>query len=123
MAMEGHFESHAHGAPLVLFGWPDQEAAKVKYAISIPKASSLILKHDLDAPLAGLDTVAKADWPPVAIIFWSFRIMVGLGFLMLSSPLPAYSPDCAIGLYDWRPLHLLAVVMGPAGFVAVIAGG
>jgi cytochrome d ubiquinol oxidase subunit I len=122
MAMEGHFESHAHGAPLILFGWPDQEAAKVNYAISIPKASSLILKHDLDAPLAGLDTVAKADWPPVAIVFWSFRIMVGLGFLMLFLAATSLLARLRHRLYDWRPLHLLAVAMGPAGFVAVIAG-
>jgi len=122
MAMEGHFESHAHGAPLILFGWPDQEAAKVDYAISIPKASSLILKHDLDAPLAGLDTVAKADWPPVAIVFWSFRIMVGLGFLMLFLAGASLLARLRHRLYDWRLLHLLAVTMGPAGFVAVIAG-
>lgn len=122
MAMEGHFESHAHGAPLVLFGWPDEKAAKVEYAISIPKASSLILKHDLDAPLAGLDTVPRADWPPVAIVFWSFRVMVGLGFLMLFLAGASLAARLRRHLYDWRPLHIFALAMGPAGFVAVIAG-
>ena len=63
MAMEGHFQSHPNGAPLILFGWPDQDEAKVKYAIEIPKASSLILKHSLDAPLKGLDTVPRENWP------------------------------------------------------------
>src|ERR1700760_3793418 len=83
MAMEGHFQSHKNGAPLVLFGWPDEAEAKVKYAIEVPKLSSLILKHSLDAPLAGLDTVPRQNWPPVPITFWSFRVMVGLGFLIL----------------------------------------
>src|SRR5580765_562127 len=54
-AMEGHFDSHKDGAPLILFGWPDQGAGKVKYALEIPKLGSLILKHSLNAPLAGLD--------------------------------------------------------------------
>src|SRR5215468_3152131 len=83
MAMEGHFQSHEHGAPLILFGLPDQAAAKVKYAIEIPKLGSLILKHSPDAPMSGLDTVDRKDWPPVPITFWSFRVMVGLGTLML----------------------------------------
>src|SRR3954465_13941135 len=83
MAMEGHFESHPHGAPLILFGLPDQQAGVVRNAFSIPNASSLILKHSLNAPLAGLDSVPRENWPPVPIVFWSFRVMVGLGFLML----------------------------------------
>ena len=122
MAMEGHFESHPNGAPLILFGLPDEAAAKVDDAVSIPKLSSLILKHSLDAPLKGLDTVPRSEWPPVAIVFWSFRIMVGLGLLMLL--LGAWSLLARLwrGLYDWKWLHRLALVMGPAGFVAVIAG-
>ena len=83
MAMEGHFTTHKDGAPLILFGWPDQAAGKMKYAIEIPKLGSLILKHSPDAPMAGLDTVPRENWPPVPITFWSFRIMVGMGFLML----------------------------------------
>ena len=122
MAMEGHFESHPNGAPLILFGLPDEAAAKVHDAVSIPKLSSLILKHSLDAPLKGLDTVPRSEWPPVAIVFWSFRIMVGLGLLMLL--LGAWSLLARLwrGLYDWKWLHRLALTMGPAGFVAVIAG-
>ena len=53
MAMEGHFRSHPHGAPLILFGLPDQAKGEMRYSIEIPKASSLILKHSLDAPLRG----------------------------------------------------------------------
>ncbi len=80
MAIEGHFKSHPDGAPLILFGVPDQNAQAMRHAIEIPKLSSRIPKHDLNAPLAGLDTVAIDKLPSVAIIFWSFRIMVATGF-------------------------------------------
>ncbi len=120
--MEGHFQSHKDGAPLVLFGWPDQAEAKVKYAIEIPKLSSLVLKHSLDAPLAGLDTVPRENWPPVAIVFWSFRVMVGIGFLMLGLGLFSLLMRIRGKLYDTRLLHTCAVAMGPAGFIAVLAG-
>ena len=122
MAMEGHYQSHPHGAPLILFGLPDQKAGEVRAAIEVPKASSLILKHDLNAGLKGLDTVPRADWPFVPIVFWSFRIMVGLGMLMLLLGVVSVAARVRRKLYDWRPLHRFALAMGPAGFVAVLAG-
>lgn len=122
MAMEGHFDSHPDGAPLILFGIPDQAAKTVHYSLEIPKLSSLILKHDLNAPLAGLDTIDDAEEPPVGIIFWSFRIMVGLGFLMFGLGLLSLIARAMKRLYDWPWLHRFALVMGPTGFVAVIAG-
>jgi len=122
MAMEGHFDSHKDGAPLILFGWPDQGAGKVKYALEIPKLGSLILKHSLNAPLAGLDTVPRENWPPVPITFWSFRIMVGLGFLMMGLGLFSLLMRFLGKLYETRLLHMFAIAMGPAGFIAVLAG-
>ncbi|MGV3513129.1 MAG: cytochrome ubiquinol oxidase subunit I [Novosphingobium sp.] len=122
MAMEGHYQSHPDGAPLYLFGIPDDTNQKLDYALGIPKASSLILKHDPNAPLAGLDTIAPDKRPPVWIVFWSFRIMVGLGFLMLGLGLWSLLARSARRLYDWPMLHRLAVLMGPSGFIAVIAG-
>src|SRR3954453_19936972 len=122
MAMEGHFQSHKDGAPLILFGWPDMTEAKVKYAIEIPKLSSLILKHSLDAPLAGIDTVPRENWPPVPITFWSFRVMVGLGFLIMGLGLFSLLMRLRGKLYETRLLHLFALAMGPAGFIAVLAG-
>jgi len=122
MAMEGHFDSHPNGAPLILFGLPDEAAAKVKYAIEIPKMGSLILKHTPNAPLAGLDTVPRENWPPVPITFWSFRIMVGMGFLMLALGLFSLWTRWRGTLYQTRLLHIFAMAMGPAGFIAVIAG-
>jgi cytochrome bd ubiquinol oxidase subunit I len=122
MALEGHYQSHAAGAPLYLFGIPNEAHQRLDYAIGIPKLSSLLLKHDLDAPLAGLDTIAPAKRPSVAILFWSFRIMVGIGFAMLGLGLWSLVARLRGKLYEWRLLHRAALVMGPSGFVAVIAG-
>jgi cytochrome d ubiquinol oxidase subunit I len=122
MAMEGHFESHPDGAPLILFGLPDQEAGVVRYALSVPKLSSLILKHGLNEPLKGLDTVPRQNWPPVPVVFWSFRVMVSLGMLMLLLGVISLVSRFKGKLFEWPPLHRFALAMGPAGFVAVLAG-
>lgn len=122
MAMEGHYESHPDGAPLILFGIPNSEERRVDYAIEIPNASSLILKHDWNAPLAGLDTIPDENEPPVAIVFWAFRIMVGIGFLMLGIGVFSLVARWRGKLYDWPLLHRFALVMGPSGLIAVLAG-
>ncbi len=122
MAMEGHYESHEDGAPLILFGIPNQAAGRMDYAIQIPKVSSLVLKHDLNAPMKGLDTVPRKDWPPVPITFFSFRIMVGLAFAMLGLGLFSLYARYRKHLFDWKSLHLYALAMGPSGFIAVLAG-
>jgi cytochrome d ubiquinol oxidase subunit I len=122
MAMEGHFVSHPDGAPLILFGLPDEKAGQMKYAIEIPKLGSLILKHSFDAPMKGLDTVPREDWPPVPVTFWAFRIMVGLGFLIAALGLSSLLARWLGKLYQSRLLHVFAMLMGPAGFIAVLAG-
>jgi cytochrome d ubiquinol oxidase subunit I len=121
-AMEGHFENYPDGAPLILVGQPDSEAEKTHVLIEIPKLSSLILKHDLNAPIEGLKSFPKEDRPPAEIVFWSFRVMVGLGFLMFALGLWSLLARVRKRLYDWTWLHRFALVMGPSGFVAVIAG-
>ncbi|GBH31670.1 cytochrome ubiquinol oxidase subunit I [Sphingobium xenophagum] len=122
MAMEGHYESHPDGAPLILFGIPDSAKKRVDYAISIPKASSLILKHDLNAPMKGLDSVPDADQPPVGIVFWAFRVMVGLGLAMLGLGLWSLIARWRGKLHEWTWLHRAALLLGPSGFIAVLAG-
>jgi cytochrome d ubiquinol oxidase subunit I len=72
--------------------------------------------------MAGLDTVPRENWPPVAITFWSFRIMVGMGLLMLALGLFSLLMRVQGKLYDSRLLHMFAVAMAPAGFIAVLAG-
>ena len=122
MAMEGHFEDYPDGAPLILFGIPDSEAETVHGAVGIPNLSSLILHHAWDAPVHGLKSVPREERPPVGIVFWSFRIMVGLGMLMLLLGMFSLLARFRKKLYDWKLLHRFALLMGPAGFVAVIAG-
>jgi cytochrome bd ubiquinol oxidase subunit I len=80
-ALEGIWHTEK-SAPLTLFGWPDEEARTTHYAVKIPKMASLILAHDMDAELKGLNEFPGAH-PPVAPIFWAFRVMVGVGSLML----------------------------------------
>ncbi|HSG65923.1 MAG TPA: cytochrome ubiquinol oxidase subunit I, partial [Gammaproteobacteria bacterium] len=82
-AIEGIWET-GRAVPLTLVGFPDEAARRTHFAIEIPYAASLILAHDADAELLGLDEF-EGDHPPVAIVFWSFRIMVGVGVLMLAS--------------------------------------
>ena len=122
MAMEGHYESHPDGAPLYLFGLPNDAEQRLDYAVGIPKLSSLILRHDLDAPMDGLDTVPDDAQPPVAIVFWSFRIMVAIGFAMLGIGLWSLWRRVQGRLHADRWLHRAALAMGPSGFVAVLAG-
>lgn len=122
MAMEGHYDSHPEGAPLILFGIPNPEERRIDHALQIPKASSLILRHDLNAPLDGLDTIPDDEEPPVAILFFSFRVMVGLGFAMLGLGVWSLWARWRGRLYDLPWLHRAALLMGPSGFVAVLAG-
>lgn len=122
MAMEGHYESHPDGAPLYLFGIPNDEEQRLDYAVGIPKLSSLILKHDLNAPLDGLDTIPDDEQPPVGIVFWSFRIMVALGFAMLGLGLWSLWARWRGRLFTTPWLHRAAVLMAPSGLIAVLAG-
>jgi cytochrome d ubiquinol oxidase subunit I len=122
LAMEGDYDPSPNGAPLVLFGLPSNTDARVNYELSLPHLGSLILRHDPNAPLQGLQDFPRDQWPPVPIVFWSFRIMVALGFAMLGLGLWSLLARLRGRLYDWRWLHRAAIVMGPAGFVAVIAG-
>ena len=122
LALEGDYLSHADGAPLYLFGWPNDRTQHLDYAVGIPHLGSLILKHDPHAPLAGLDTIPDDEQPPAAIVFWSFRLMVGLGFLMFALGLLGLWARWRGTLYASRLLHRFALVMSPMGFVAIIAG-
>jgi len=85
-AMEANWETST-GVPLVLFGLPDEELRETRFEVAIPKLASLILTHDLDGEVPGLNDFVSADGkvthPPVAPVFWGFRVMVGTGMLML----------------------------------------
>lgn len=118
-AMEALWETR-RGAPLVLLGLPDAETQSNKYAIELPGIASLILVHDMQGEVKGIDAFPGAH-PPVVPVFWSFRVMVGTGVLMLLiSWAAAWSLKRRNGL---SPLMLKAfVAMTFAGWVGVLAG-
>lgn len=122
-AIEGHWETNkGEGMPLYLFGIPDMQAEETKYAVGIPNLGSLIMTHTMDGEVKGLKEFAPEDRPNSTIVFWSFRIMVGLGMLMIL--LAAFALFLRKGgeLYENKWLHRFAFVMGPSGFIALLAG-
>ena len=120
-AMEGHFETRA-GAPLILFGMPDMEAETTRFAVEVPKLGSFILTHDWNGTVKGLKDFPKQDRPYAPLVFWSFRVMVGLGLAMAGLGLWSLLERARGTLYDRDWLLRAAVLMTPAGFAAVLAG-
>jgi cytochrome d ubiquinol oxidase subunit I len=122
-AIEGHWENEpGKGVPLTLFGWPDMEQEKNHFALEIPRLGSLILTHSLDGQFPGLKEFAKVDRPNATVVFWTFRIMVGLGFLMVGLALWATWARWRGELYRSRPLLRFMLYMGSSGLVAMLAG-
>lgn len=120
-AMEGHFETQ-RGAPLYLFGLPDMEAGETRYAIGIPYLSSLILGHSLDAELKGLNAFPPDERPNAPVLFWTFRGMVGIGFLMIGVGALSLWLRWRGQLYGARWFHKVCLAMGPSGLLAVTLG-
>lgn len=123
-AMEGIWETQK-GVPAILFALPDEKTRTNKYEIAIPKLASLYLTHDLDGEVKGLNDF-KGKHPPVAPVFWAFRIMVGVGMLML-----LVSWASVLQLKPWRENEKreltiwharILVGMTFAGWVALVAG-
>jgi cytochrome d ubiquinol oxidase subunit I len=120
-AMEGLWETQ-RGAPLKLFGWPDAQAETTRWAVEIPGLSSLILTHSLDGEVQGLKDWPREERPPVATVFWAFRLMVGLGMLMALSGLIALLLHLRRRLFDSGWFQLWCMALTPAGFLSVLAG-
>src|SRR4029078_9292183 len=89
-AIEGIWDTEKGGTALNLFGIPDMEAETTKYAVSIPHLGSLILTHSWDGEIRGLEEVPKHDRPNSTLVFWSFRVMAGLGVLMIVMSVAAW---------------------------------
>jgi cytochrome d ubiquinol oxidase subunit I len=121
-AMEGHFEAEMTGAPLILFGLPDMRAGETRYAIEVPKLGSLVLTHEWNGTLRGLKSWPREDWPRVWVVFWAFRLMVGLGLLMVATGLVGLWLRWRRELYDAPLFFKWCVAMGPSGLVAILAG-
>lgn len=121
-AMEGHWES-GRGVPLILFGIPDAEREETRLQIAIPRLGSLILTHSWDGEVRGLKDFAPEDRPDkVALVFFSFRIMVGMGLLMIALGLTSLFLRWKGWLYDRAWFLRLAIAMGPSGLIAVTFG-
>lgn len=120
-AIEGHYDTEKP-ADLILLGIPDDSAEMTRYAIKVPLLGSLILTHTLDGEIRGLKAFPKSARPAALIPFFTFRIMVGLGLLILSLGIWSLVQRIRRRLYADRLLQRAALLMGPAGFVAVLAG-
>jgi cytochrome d ubiquinol oxidase subunit I len=122
-AMEGVWRTE-RGAPLLLFAWPDEQARENRYEIGIPKGASLILTHELDGEIRGLDEFV-GEHPPVAPVFFGFRIMVGTGMLMLAASwigLWLYRRRGWVAARLPRPLLGGLALMSFSGWVATVSG-
>jgi cytochrome d ubiquinol oxidase subunit I len=118
-AMEAIWETE-NGAPLLLFAWPDEDARTNRMAIGIPKGASLILAHDPDAEIKGLNAFSGAH-PPVKPLFFGFRIMVGVGVLMLlTSWFAAWQLRRRNAPGKWTARLLVGMTF--AGWIATVAG-
>ena len=122
-AMEGDWEpSGPDGAPLILFGLPDMEHEQTRYKLEIPHLSSLILTHSWDGRVPGLKEVPPADRPYAPVVFWTFRVMVGIGFAMVMLGAWSLLARWRGTLFTSRWLHRLALLMAPAPIVAMLCG-
>ncbi len=120
-AMEGVWETQS-GAPLLLFALPSASDERNYMQIGIPRMASLILTHELDGVVPGLKEWAPEDRPPVATVFWSFRIMVGIGMLMILVAATALVQRLRGRLFESTRLLRIFTWMIPLPFVAVLAG-
>ena len=122
-AVEGHWSNTpGQGVPLILFGIPDMEAETTRYKVEIPNLASLILTHSLHGQIPALKDFPKEDRPNATILFWCFRVMVGLGLLMVVLGLFGTWQRWRGKLYTSRGLARFALWMGPSGLAALLAG-
>jgi cytochrome d ubiquinol oxidase subunit I len=105
-----------------LFGVPNSKEERMDYVVEIPYLGSLILTHTLDGVIQGMKEWPPSERPPMGIVFYAFRVMVGIGMLMLGLGLWSLWLRYRGKLYDTVWMHRAALWLGPSGFVAVLAG-
>lgn len=120
-AIEGVWQTQK-GAPLVLFAWPDSKTESNKFAITIPYGAALINTHKLDGTLIGLDSVPEKDRPVILPVFYGFRVMVGIGLLMVLIGLLGSIFIARKSIYEKRWFLKICTICSPLGFIAIIAG-
>ncbi|MDI5892207.1 cytochrome ubiquinol oxidase subunit I [Halomonas rhizosphaerae] len=120
-AMEGNWERSTN-VPLLLFAWPDQEAQENRFEVGIPSLASLILTHHADGEVPGISEVPPEEQPPVWLVFWSFRVMVGIGLAMIAVALAGLWLRRGGRVFEHRGFLQLMRVMTVTPFIAVLAG-
>jgi len=120
-AIEARWDT-AREAPLNLIAIPDASAERNDFAIEVPYLGSLILTHDLHGEIKGLKEVPASQRPPVAIVFFAFRIMVGCGVAMLGIAVLGAFLRRSARLYSVTWFHYLCALSTPLGFIAILAG-
>jgi cytochrome d ubiquinol oxidase subunit I len=120
-AIEGDWTTRGR-APEILFGIPNMQTERTDYAVEVPLLGSLILTHSLDGKVPGLKDVPRADRPNSTVIFFTFRIMVGLGMLMFALGAFGLLLRWRGTFYENAWLQRFALAMGPAGFIALLCG-
>ncbi len=121
-AMEGQFKTQTR-APLHIGGWPDEETQTMKYGIAIPAGLSLLVYHNPNGEIKGLEAFPRDQWPSVAVVHLSFQIMVACGmFMMLTGLVGAWLALRKKKPCDKRWFLWLTMLCGPLGFVAIETG-
>ncbi|NRN27150.1 cytochrome ubiquinol oxidase subunit I [Photorhabdus heterorhabditis] len=122
-AMEGHWENlPGEATPLILFGVPDMEREETRYAVEIPYLASLILTHSIDKQVPALKAFPPEDRPNALMVFWSFRVMVGLGMLMIIAGCWGLWLRYKKQLYQSKVFLRFMFLMAPSGLIAILAG-
>ncbi|MDB6374497.1 cytochrome ubiquinol oxidase subunit I [Photorhabdus bodei] len=122
-AMEGHWENlPGEATPLILFGIPDMEREETRYAVEIPYLASLILTHSIDKQVPALKEFPPEDRPNALMVFWSFRVMVGLGVLMIVAGFWGLWLRYKRRLYQSKSFLRFIFLMAPSGLIAILAG-
>ena len=120
-AMEGNWERGGN-KPLYLFGIPNEQTETTDYGLAIPGGASLVLTGSLDGEIPGLKDVPKEERPPVGVVFWAFRIMVGIGLAMILTGAIAAYLYYKKRLFASNPFFLWCISLSPSGFIAILAG-
>lgn len=122
-AIEGHWENTGSaGTPLILFGWPDMQREETRFAVEVPRLGSLILTHSWDGKIPALKEFPPQDRPNSTVVFWTFRVMVGLGLVMIGLGLWSAWLRWRGKLWQCRPFLYLTLLMGPMGVAALLVG-
>jgi cytochrome d ubiquinol oxidase subunit I len=122
--MEGDWDSGkpGEGEPMILFAIPEMADHSNRDVIAIPRVASLYLRHNLTGTIKGLSDFPSGDVPFVPVVFYTFRLMAGLGFLMVGAGLTSLILRWRGTLYRSRWFLWSMVAMGPSGLIAMIAG-